>query len=219
MTRVKICGIREKAHALAVIEAGGDFIGLVFAPSRRQVTPARAGEIVDAAKSRSDAIDTVGVFVNMPATEVNNIAGSCNLDWVQLSGDESWEYCRQISRPVIKAIRIRQGQSPEQILADLATWAKILTSQKYLYLLDSEVEGRYGGTGTAFDWALARQAAEQSPVIIAGGLTPENVAEVIEMVAPWGVDVSSGVETGGVKDIAKIKAFIEAVRKADDSKR
>ncbi len=219
MTRVKICGIREKAHALAVIEAGGDFIGLVFAPSKRQVTPARAGEIVDAAKSRSDAIDTVGVFVNMPATEVNNIAGSCNLDWVQLSGNESWEYCRQISRPVIKAIRIRQGQSPEQILTDLATWAKILTSKKYLYLLDSEVEGRYGGTGTVFDWALARQAAEQSPVIIAGGLTPENVAEVIEMVAPWGVDVSSGVETGGVKDIAKIKAFIEAVRKADDSKR
>jgi phosphoribosylanthranilate isomerase len=219
MTRVKICGIREKAHALAAIEAGADFIGLVFAPSRRQVTPARAGEIVDTAKSRSDAIDAVGVFVNMPATEVNNIAGSCNLDWVQLSGDESWEYCRQISRPVIKAIRIRQGQSPEQILADLATWAKILTSKKYLYLLDSEVEGRYGGTGTAFDWTLARQAAEQSPVIIAGGLTPENVAEVIEMVAPWGVDVSSGVETGGVKDIAKIKAFIEAVRKADDSKR
>ena len=219
MTRVKICGIREKAHALAAIEAGADFIGLVFAPSRRQVTPAQAGEIVNAAKSRSDAIDTVGVFVNMPATEVNNIAGSCNLDWVQLSGDESWEYCRQISRPVIKAIRIRQGQSPEQILADLATWAKILTSKKYLYLLDSEVEGRYGGTGTTFDWALARQATKQSPVIIAGGLTPENVAEVIEMVAPWGVDVSSGVETGGVKDIAKIEAFIEAVRKADDNKR
>ena len=219
MTRVKICGIREKAHALAAIEAGADFIGLVFAPSKRQVTPARAGEIVGAAKSRSDAIDTVGVFVNMPAPEVNTIAGSCNLDWVQLSGDESWEYCRQISRPVIKAIRIKQGQSPEQILADLATGAKILTSKKYLYLLDSELKGRYGGTGTTFDWALARQAAEQFPVIIAGGLTPENVAEVIEVVTPWGVDVSSGVETGGVKDIAKIKAFIEAVRKADDSKR
>ena len=219
MTRVKICGIREKAHALAAIEAGADFIGLVFAPSKRQVTPARAGKIVGAAKSRSDAIGTVGVFVNMPATEVNAFAGSCNLDWVQLSGDESWEYCRQISRPVIKAIRIKQGQSPEQILADLATGAKILTSKKYLYLLDSELKGRYGGTGTTFDWALARQAAEQFPVIIAGGLTPENVAEVIEVVTPWGVDVSSGVETGGVKDIAKIKAFIEAVRKADDSKR
>jgi len=219
MTRVKICGIREKAHALAAIEAGADFIGLVFAPSRRQVTPEQAGKIVNAAKSRSDVIGTVGVFVNTPAAEVNAIADSCNLDWVQLSGDESWEYCREISKPVIKAIRIRQGQSPEQILADLATGAKILTPKKCLYLLDSELKGRYGGTGTTFDWNLARQAAEQFPVIIAGGLTPENVAEAIEMVAPWGVDVSSGVETGGVKDIAKIRAFIEAVRKADDSKR
>ena len=218
MTIVNICGIREKAHALTAIEAGADFIGLVFAPSRRQVTPKQAGKIVNAAKSRSDVIGTVGVFVNMPAAEVNAIADSCNLDWVQLSGDEPWEYCREISRPVIKTIRIKQGQSPEQILADLATGAKILTPKKYLYLLDSELKGRYGGTGTIFDWNLARQAAEQFPVIIAGGLTPENVAEVIKMVAPLGVDVSSGVETDGVKDIAKIKAFIEAVRKADDSK-
>jgi phosphoribosylanthranilate isomerase len=95
----------------------------------------------------------------------------------------------------------------------------MLSSQKHLYLLDSQVEGRYGGTGTTFDWSLARQAAEQFPVIIAGGLTPENVAQVIKSTAPWGVDVSSGVETGGIKDIAKIRAFIEAVRKADDSKR
>jgi len=219
MTRIKICGIREKAHALAVIEAGGNLIGLVFAPSKRQITPARASEIVSAARSRSDAIGTVGVFVNMPATEVNAIADSCNLDWVQLSGDEAWEYCHQISKPVIKAIRIRQGQSSEQILADLATGAKILSPKKYLYLLDSEVEGRYGGTGTTFDWSLARQAAEKFPVIIAGGLTPENVAEVIEVVTPWGVDVSSGVEVDGVKDTAKIRSFIEAVRKADDSKR
>ena len=219
MTRVKICGIKEKAHALAAIEAGGDFIGLVFAPSRRQVTPAQAGEIVSAAKSHSDTISTVGVFVNTPAPEVNTIANSCNLDWVQLSGDEPWEYCCHIAKPVIKAIRIKQGQPPEQILANLAAGARILSPQKYLYLLDSEVEGRYGGTGTTFDWSLARQAAEQFPVIIAGGLTPENVAQAIEEVAPWGVDVSSGVETDGVKDIAKIRAFFKAVRKADDSKR
>ena len=219
MTLVKICGIREKAHALAAIEAGADFIGLVFAPSKRLITPEQAGKIVGAAKNRSDAIDTVGVFVNMPAAEVNAIASACNLDWVQLSGDESWEYCRQIFKPVIKAIRIMQGQFAKQILADLARGAKILSSKKSLYLLDSEVEGRYGGTGTTFDWTLARQAAEKFPVIIAGGLTPQNVAEVIKMVTPWGVDVSSGVEADGVKDIAKIRAFIEAVRKADDSKR
>ena len=218
MTRVKICGIKQKAHALAVIEAGGDFIGLVFAPSQRQVTAVQAGEIVNAVKSRRHAIEVVGVFVNMPAPEVNMIANSCHLDWVQLSGDEPWEYCRQIAKPLIKAIRIRQGQHLEQICANLATGAGILSSQRHLYLLDSQVKGRYGGTGITFDWSLARQVAEQFPVIIAGGLNPDNVAQVIEMVAPWGVDVSSGVEVGGAKDIVKIRAFIEAVRRADDSK-
>ena len=217
MTRVKICGIKQAADALAVVEAGGDLIGLVFAPSRRQVTPAQAGEIVSAVKGHSRAIEVVGVFVNMPAPEVNMIASSCHLDWVQLSGDEPWEYCRQIARPLIKAVRIRQGQRPESIGANLATGEQVLSSQKHLYLLDSQVKGRYGGTGISFDWSLARPVAEQFPVIIAGGLNPDNVARVIEMVAPWGVDVSSGVEAGGAKDIGKIRAFIEAVRRADDS--
>jgi phosphoribosylanthranilate isomerase len=219
MTRVKICGIKQEADALAVIEAGGDLIGLVFAPSRRQVTPAQAGEIVSAVKSHSQAIEVVGVFVNMPAAEVNMIATSCHLDWVQLSGDEPWEYCRQIAKPLIKAVRIRQGQRPEPIGANLATGEQVLSSQKHLYLLDSQVKGRYGGTGISFDWSLARPVAEQFPVIIAGGLNPDNVARVIEMVAPWGVDVSSGVEAGGAKDTGKIRAFIEAVRRADDSQR
>ena len=197
MTRVKICGIKEKAHALAVIEAGGDFIGLVFAPSQRQVTPVQASQIVSTVKSCRNVTGVVGVFVNMPAPEVNMIANSCNLDWVQLSGDEPWEYCRQITKPLIKAVRIRQGQRPEQIGANLATGERILSSQRHLYLLDSQVKGKYGGTGITFDWSSARQVAEQFPVIIAGGLNPDNVAQVIEMVAPWGVDVSSGVEVGG----------------------
>ena len=217
MTKVKICGIKEKAHALAAIEAGGDFIGLVFAPSQRQVTPAQAGEIVGAVKSHSHAIEVVGVFVNMPAPEVNMIATSCHLDWVQLSGDEPWEYCRQVTKPLIKAVRVRQGQQPEQICTTLATGEQVLSSQRHLYLLDSQVKGRYGGTGISFDWSLARPVAEQFPVIIAGGLNPDNVARVIETVAPWGVDVSSGVEAGGAKDTGKIRAFIEAVRRADDS--
>ena len=219
MTRVKICGIREKAHALAVIEAGGDFIGLVFAPSQRQVTPDRARSIVSAVKRCSENIAVVGVFVNMPVPEVNGIADSCKLDWVQLSGDETWEYCRQVTRPLIKAVRIGHDQDPEEIHSNLTTGARLLSGQKYLYLLDSQVQDKYGGTGTTFNWNLARQAAEQFPVIIAGGLTPENVAQAIEIVAPWGVDVSSGVEVGGVKDIAKIRAFIEAVGGADGRKR
>ncbi len=219
MTRVMICGIREEAHALAVIEAGGDFVGLVFAPSQRRVTLAQAQDIVSTVKKCSDAIAVVGVFVNMPAHEVNRIANSCNLDWVQLSGDEPWEYCCQITKPLIKAVRISHDQNPQEIYTNLATGAGVLSNQRYLYLLDSQVKGKYGGTGMTFDWSLARQAAAQFPVIIAGGLTPENVAQAIEAVTPWGVDVSSGVEVDGVKDIAKIRAFIEAVRRADDSQR
>jgi len=219
MTRVKICGIRQQAHALAVIEAGADFIGLVFAHSQRQVTLPQAQDIVGAVKKCSEATEVVGVFVNMPADEVNRIAHACNLDWVQLSGDEPWEYCHQITRPLIKAVRIKEGQHPGEICTDLACGAKVLASQRYIYLLDSQVKGKYGGTGMSFDWNLARQAAEHFPVIIAGGLTPDNVARAIKTVAPWGVDVSSGVEVGGVKDIAKIRTFIETVRRADDSQR
>jgi phosphoribosylanthranilate isomerase len=219
MTRVKICGIKQKAHALAAIEAGADFIGLVFAPSQRQVTLSQAQDIAGAVKKRSEAIAVVGVFVNMPTDEVNGIANSCNLDWVQLSGDEPWEYCHHITRPLIKAVRIKEGQQPEEICADLSAGARALASQKYIYLLDSQVKSKYGGTGMTFDWSLARQVTEHFPVIIAGGLTPENVAQAIKMVSPWGVDVSSGVEVDGIKDIAKIRTFIETVRRADDSQR
>ena len=215
MTRVKICGIRKEIHALAAAEAGADFIGVVFAPSRRQVTPTQAEKIAAAVKKSGNATKIVGVFVNMPAPEVNKITDFCHLDWVQLSGDEPWEYCGEITKPLIKAIRVSRRQSPQEICNILATGAKVI-SQKHIYLLDSHVKGKYGGTGTAFDWSLARQAAEQFPVIIAGGLTPENVDWAIKTAAPWGVDVSSGVEVGGVKHTARIRAFIEAVRRADE---
>ena len=218
MTRIKICGIREEVHALAAVEAGADFIGLVFAPTRRQVSPAKAREIVDTVKKSSSATKPVGVFVDTPASEVNRLADFCGLDWVQLSGNESWEYCRQIARPIIKAIRIGQ-QLREEINAELAAGLKTLSPQRFIILLDSQVEGKYGGTGITFNWRLAQQVVREFPVIIAGGLNPQNVAQAIEIAAPWGVDVSSGIETGGIKDVAKIKAFIEAVRRTDDNKR
>jgi phosphoribosylanthranilate isomerase len=215
MTRVKICGIRDKTHALAAVEAGADFIGLMFAPSQRQVSPAKAYEIASVVKKSSDATKVVGVFVNAPGSQVNEIADFCALDWVQLSGDESWEYCREVVKPVIKAIRIGQ-QSPEDLYAELSAGGELLPSQRFIALLDSQVEGKYGGTGESFNWNLAQRVAKSFPVIIAGGLNPKNVGTLIERVAPWGVDVSSGVETEGVKDMAKIKAFIEEVRKADE---
>jgi phosphoribosylanthranilate isomerase len=214
-TRIKICGIRDKSHALAAVETGADFIGLVFAPSQRQVSPDKACEIASAVKKSSDATKVVGVFVNAPSSQVNELADFCDLDWVQLSGDESWEYCREVIRPVIKAIRIDQ-QSPEKLYAELSAGSKLLPAQEFITLLDSRVEGKYGGTGESFNWDLAQEVTRRFPVIIAGGLDSENVARLIKRVAPWGVDVSSGVETRGVKDIAKIRAFIEAVRKADE---
>jgi phosphoribosylanthranilate isomerase len=217
MTRVKICGIRDKTHALAAVEAGADFIGLVFAPSKRRVIPVKACEIAGAVKKSSDTTKVVGVFVNAPASDVNKLADFCALDWVQLSGDESWEYCREILKPVMKAIRVGQ-QSFKDLYSDLSAGATLLPRQSFIALLDSQVKGKYGGTGESFDWSLARQVAKGFPVIIAGGLDPKNVAQVIETVRPWGVDVSSGVETGGTKDIAKIRGFIEAVRKVDESR-
>jgi phosphoribosylanthranilate isomerase len=215
MTRIKICGFRDKANALAAVEAGADFIGLVFASSQRQVNPHKAREIASAVKESNDVTKVVGVFVNAPVFQINEIADFCALDVVQLSGDESWEYCGKIANPIIKAIRVGQ-QSLEDLYTELSTASKLLAGHRFITLLDSRVEGKYGGTGESFNWNLAKQIAEKFPVIIAGGLDPENVAGLIETVSPWGVDVSSGVETGGVKDISKIKAFIEAARKADE---
>jgi phosphoribosylanthranilate isomerase len=217
MTRIKICGIRDKAHALAAVQAGADFIGLVFAPSQREVSAALAREIAGAIKKSSEATKVVGVFVNAPSSQVNELADFCALDWVQLSGDEPWEYCQEVVRPVIKAIRIVR-QSPEEVHAELSSGSRLLPAQGFIALLDSRIDGKYGGTGETFNWNLAQKVAEEFPVIIAGGLDPKNVDKLIKRVAPWGVDVSSGVETGGVKDMAKIRAFVEAVRKADETR-
>lgn len=219
MTRVKICGIKEEAHALAAVKAGATFVGFVFGPSRRRVTPVQARNMISAVKKVDDIVQTVGVFVNMPWAEVNEIADFCGLDWVQLSGSESWEYCYEIARPIIKVIQAG-GQPPEEIDAELVSGVRTLGDKKeFIALLDSHVEGQYGGTGMTFDWELAKPIAERFPVIIAGGLNPENVAQAIELVTPWGVDVSSGVEVEGVKDVMRIRAFIEAVRKADERQR
>ena len=216
MTRIKICGIKEEAHALAVAEAGADFIGLVFAASSpRQITPAQAEKIVTTLKKNKATTEVVGVFVNTPAPVVKRVVDFCHLDWVQLSGDEPWEFCRELDMPVIKVIRVSRNYKPEQLCADMAYGTKLLGTQRHIFLLDANARDKYGGTGRTFDWSLAKPIAEQFPVIIAGGLTPKNVAVAIRTASPWGVDVSSGVETRGVKDMVKIRKFIEAVRKTN----
>jgi phosphoribosylanthranilate isomerase len=211
LTKVKICGITDVSYARAAIEAGADLIGVVFAPSPRQITRDKAKEIAVAVKKYN--VPVVGVFVNMPAARVNNLAASCRLDWVQLSGNESWDYCREIEKPLIKAIHVSPALSEKELLANLEEGQQLDRSP--LYLLDTLVEKKYGGTGQAFSWEIARGAAANFPVIIAGGLNSGNVGRVVARLKPWGVDVSSGVEKEGVKDAEKIKAFIQAVRSAE----
>jgi phosphoribosylanthranilate isomerase len=209
LTRVKICGISDVSHARAAIEAGADLIGVVFAPSPRQVSYEKAKEIAAAVKKR---VPVVGVFVNMPAETVNSVTADCGLDWVQLSGDESWDYCQKIEKPLIKAVHVSPDLSEGELLAHLEEGKQL--DRPPIYLLDTQVEDKYGGTGKAFAWEIAAGAVAKYPVIIAGGLDPENVGQMVSRLRPWGVDVSSGVESGGVKDITKIKAFVRAVRSA-----
>jgi len=219
MIKIKICGLSEIEHALVAAEAGADFFGLVFAPARRQVSPEKALLLVEAVHSLRPHPAVVGVFVNSAAQEVNRIADYCRLDWVQLSGDETGHYCQQIERPIIKAIRISAGKTAKEILDEITRWHRLVLSQELVCLLDSHLSNAHGGTGQTFNWQLAEEASAKFPVIIAGGLTPMNVGQLVKEVQPWGVDASSGVETNGQKDPAKISAFIAAVRKAEENVR
>jgi phosphoribosylanthranilate isomerase len=216
MTKIKICGIKTEEQAIAAANAGADFIGMVFTTSHRQITPAQANKIHAALKANKTYIPgIVGVFVNTPVYVVNRIAEFCHLDYVQLSGDENMDYCQQLIPPVFKVMKIKVQHKPEQICQNLAAWSKIFSDKKHFFLLDTYDRERYGGTGRQIDWDIAMPIAEQFDVIIAGGLNHKNVPEVVSKVKPWGVDVSSGVETDGEKDIKKIKAFIKAVRKSN----
>jgi phosphoribosylanthranilate isomerase len=215
MTYVKICGIKTKEQALAAAKAGADFIGMVFTTSPRQITLAAGKKISAALKTRYPKVKTVGVFVNYPLGLLKMTAERCGLDWIQMHGTEPWETCRELDRPVIKVARVARNYSPETICETFEYGKKLLAGRQLLFMLDTSSKDIFGGTGQAFDWSQARIIAEKFPVIVAGGLNPKNVAAAIEMITPWGVDVSTGVETEGVKDMKKIEKFIKAVRDAD----
>jgi phosphoribosylanthranilate isomerase len=215
LVRVKICGLMEVEHAIKAGKAGVDFIGMVFAESKRQVTPERAAQLVKSVRDINPRPEAVGVFRNAPAEEVNRIARECGLDRVQLAGQETPEFCRNITFPIIKVVHVSSNAKADSILAQVQKWYEIMQGQKFFCLLDTVVDGRYGGTGVTFDWNIAKIVAARFPIMVAGGLTPENVAELVREVKPWGVDVASGVETNGRKDPAKIEAFIRAVWNAE----
>ena len=215
MTKVKICGIRDLEAARAAAEAGADFIGLVFVPERhRRLEPEAAGAIVAELKdSSATAPSVVGLFADQPLEEVNRTIEACGLDLAQLCGTESLDYCQQIHAPVIKVLHIPDSSSSQAQTGELAERIKSHRDAGNLVPLDRLVEGLQGGTGEGFDWSIAAQLSRRgNTFLLAGGLSPENVAQAVATVRPWGVDVSSGVETGGVKDHQKIRAFIRNAR-------
>ena len=203
MTEIKLCGMRSLKHARSALEAGADYIGFVLAPARRQVAPQAVREIVSAlGRGRARY---VGVFVNPDPEEAGRVARYAGLDAVQLSGQESAEDVRSVGMSVFKVVHVRAGEDPVPEVERFAEVAELV-------VLDTYKRSAAGGTGETFDWSVATRVAREYPVMLAGGLTPENVAEAIAMVEPRAVDVSSGIETGGEKDPEKIAAFARAVR-------
>ncbi|MGQ9532088.1 MAG: phosphoribosylanthranilate isomerase [Desulfotomaculales bacterium] len=215
MVRVKICGTRDAETALAAVAAGADALGFVFAPGRRRVAPGEARAIVAALPPFAL---TVGVFVDAPLSQVLEIADLCRLHAVQLHGREPPEYCRAVPRPVIRAFHLPAADEPlDEDEAALRAEALLAAVKRYdpcAVLLDTGTPDRPGGTGRPGNWAVARLVAARRPVVLAGGLNPDNVAEAVRHVRPYGVDVSSGVETDGRKDPQKILAFVARARQA-----
>jgi phosphoribosylanthranilate isomerase len=211
---VKICGLSEEEHVIAAAEAGADYLGFVFAPSRRRVLPAVAARLCDVVSHMPRRPMLVGVFVDEPRDVVNAIARDCGLDAVQLSGDETATYAKNIDYPVIRTVGVARESSSSGVLAFAASYRE-RAGREIRFLLDAASGMARGGTGATFDWEVARQVAARCPVMVAGGLTPANVADLVRRAVPWGVDVSSGVEQGGRKNPVLIQAFVAAVRAAE----
>jgi phosphoribosylanthranilate isomerase len=205
-TRIKVCGMRELAEVAGVVAAGVDAIGLIFVEqSPRYIDPERAREIV---ASLPPFVDAVGVFVDQEAAAVNEIVRYCGLTMVQLHGAESPAYCAEIACRVMKVFRVRESLTAE----DLAPYADEVSA----FLFDTFQEKVAGGTGQTFAWSLLEKLASPRPVVLAGGLTPENVGEAVRQARPFAVDLNSGVEFApGRKDLAKVRAAIAQVAAAD----
>lgn len=200
--RVKICGITRNEDMSAACAAGADALGFVFyAKSPRNLSIEQAASLI---KALPPFVQSVGLFVDAEPVFVRAVLEAVPLDLLQFHGGENPEYCRQFGRPYLKAVRVRPG-------VDLVKYASDFSDARAL-LLDAFVPGVPGGTGERFDWRLI-PAGLNRPIILSGGLNPDNVTEAVQAVQPWAVDVSSGVESApGIKDAAKVAAFIERAR-------
>ncbi|MHC4253212.1 MAG: phosphoribosylanthranilate isomerase [Planctomycetota bacterium] len=215
---MKICGLRAPEHARVAVRSGADAVGLVFAPSPRRVTLEEARAVARAGREEAEglgrAVEAWGVFVDDPPERIRELARGVPLDVVQLHGDETPDFARELARELpavrlVRAVRVRGGDSLDEV-------RELLASGLFeAVLLDSYDERARGGTGRTFDWDVARAAALGGRVVLAGGLTPDNVCEAVRRVRPWMVDASSGVESApGRKDPRLIERFVAEARKA-----
>ena len=215
MIEFKICGLRTLEHALVATDAGASLLGFVFVPGvRRRIAVEDAARIIRELRRMrgADCPRIVGLFANQSLQEVNRAVKECGLDFAQLCGDETPDFWDNVDAWVIRQVKVDDSQ-PRNLAIDTALrQVDEVVDRIHLTLLDKQVKGALGGTGHTFDWSIASEIAKRHPVFLAGGLAPNNVRQAIDTVRPWGVDVSSGVETDGIKDIAKIAAFGNIVR-------
>ena len=214
---VKICGVRRLEDALVVAEAGADYFGMVFVPGRRRrIDLITAREITDGLRTLGTGAPlSVGLFGDQPIDDVLETIAAAGLDYAQLCGDETLDYCRRVGEcaGVIKVLHVPNGD-PDAAVEAVGAQIESYQAAGCVITLDSQVPGLHGGTGQSFDWDVARTlAASGKRFLLAGGLTPDNVADAVAHANPWGVDVSSGVETRGEQDQTRIRNFIANARR------
>ncbi len=205
-TKVKICGLTTLEDARYVSGALAEFLGFIFYPdSPRYVDPAKAGAIINWLEGPGK----VGVFVNQPLDDVNSISRQTGIDFVQLHGNESPDYCTLVEKPIIKVFHIEEDTTKEKLEKDIEPY---LDHIDYL-LFDTKIDGKWGGTGQTFDWNVLSEISNEKPFFLSGGLNPDNVDKAIQAVKPYAVDLSSGLEESpGLKDFDKIEQFFDRMR-------
>ncbi|MCE2404097.1 MAG: phosphoribosylanthranilate isomerase [Dehalococcoidia bacterium] len=218
-TRVKICGVQRVEDAIEAARSGADFIGIAFVPGRRRtLEPSEARRIVSSLRDAAHRPPkVVGLTAGQPLADVRHIVVESGVDMVQLCGGEDLEYAEGVGVPVIKVVHVPLSEDRGETLDRIRREVQAFRDRGHTVTLDRKVGELQGGTGESFDWELAKALSDEGySFFLAGGLTPENVGEAVRSVRPWGVDVSTGVETGGYKDAGKIRAFVAAARAAQE---
>ena len=214
MTKLKICGLMDYHSASIAVESGADFLGFVFVPgARRCLEVKNAKKIIDKLKTKhqNKLPNLVGLLANQKSERVNKIVGNLDLDLAQICGDETFEYVKAINIPTIKQVKVVEHAQIDLSIANVREQIESALSYGSMVVLDKYESNSYGGTGKKFNWDIAAKLSANYDLILAGGLDCDNINEAISKVGPWGVDVSSGIETNGIKDGDKIRKFASSV--------